>query len=181
MPKRLKRRPTHTVKIYTDGSAHGGYGGAAAILVASNGTTKEIVESFAPFYKKHPLSSKLSNITNQTMELVAVIIGLSTLKQPEPNAVYLRQVDVISDSAYVVNCFHEAWIHKWRQNGWKNYKGKPVVNRELWETLDALQACFDVTWKKVKGHDGHVMNERADKLAVAARHRAEELVAGRKY
>lgn len=167
--KKLVRRPTQTVRIYTDGSAHEGFGGAAAILVSSRGQEKEVVRSFSPFYRVGKHKAPFSNITNQTMEIMAVIIGLSALKRPPRDAAFLRQVTVISDSAYVVNCYKDGWIHNWRQNGWKNYKGKPVVNRELWETLDALVEMFDVIFKHVKGHNGHAMNERADQLAVAAR------------
>lgn len=170
--KKLVRRPNQSVTIYTDGSAYDGYGGAAAILVSSRGAEKVVTESFAPFYKKSKSQTRFSNITNQTMELMAVIIGLQSLKPPEPNPVFLREVTIVTDSAYVSNCYKEGWITNWRANGWKNYKGKPVANRELWETLDALVSMFDVIFKHVRGHRGHEMNERADELAVAARKKA---------
>lgn len=102
-----------------------------------------------------------TSTTNQRMELTAALEGLRSVEGH-------RQVDLYSDSAYVVNCFREKWYERWRRNGWKNAQKKPVENRDLWEALIAAAERHAVTWHKVPGHAGDVMNERADRLARAA-------------
>ena len=79
-----------------------------------------------------------------------------------------RRVGVYSDSAYVVNCFRDKWYERWLRNGWKNSQKKPVENRDLWEALIAEVERHQVTWHKVAGHSGDPLNDRADRLAVAA-------------
>jgi ribonuclease HI len=102
-----------------------------------------------------------TSTTNQRMELTAALEGLRSVDGR-------RQVDLYSDSAYVVNCFRDKWYERWRRNGWKNAQKKPVENRDLWEALIAASERHAVTWHKVAGHAGDVMNERADRLARAA-------------
>jgi ribonuclease HI len=96
--------------------------------------------------------------SNQTGELEAVIQGLSLLK---PGSV----VEVLTDSTYVINGATQ-WLAGWKAKGWKKADNKPVQHRERWETLDHLMNTRQVTFKKVKGHSGHPLNERADRLAV---------------
>lgn len=107
--------------------------------------------------------------TNQTAELMAAIKALSRLSRKRRWSVLVR-----SDSAYLVNCFREGWIENWRRKGWR-HKGGERPNRTLWETLEALVAFHDVEFEHVKGHSGDTYNERADRLAVAARERAVRL------
>ena len=78
-------------------------------------------------------------------------------------------LDVVTDSTYVANCFRDRWFVRWQQKGWRNSKGQPVVNRDLWEPLiDAfLEGRFGVP-RWVKGHSGDTMNDRVDELAVRA-------------
>lgn len=137
------------VEIYTDGACSGnpGPGGWAAILTYE-GHEKEI-------------SGGETQTTNQRMELKAVEQALHHLKEP---------CDVVlhSDSAYVVNCFKQKWYVGWQKNGWKNSKGDPVQNRDLWELLLAEVERHTVHFEKVKGHAGVEMNERCDELARAA-------------
>jgi ribonuclease HI len=102
--------------------------------------------------------------SNQTGELEAVIQGLALLK---PGSV----VEILTDSAYVMNGATQ-WLAGWIAKGWKKADGKPVQHRERWETLAGLLETRCVTFRKVKGHSGHPLNERADKLAVAAMARA---------
>jgi ribonuclease HI len=143
---------TRDVLIYTDGSSspvdHSG--GWAAILIA--GTRARVVQGWEV------------DTTNQRMELRAAIGGLSALKRTRR-----WEVKVYSDSAYLVNCFLQGWLAKWRQNGWYTYRNKPVANRELWEQLELLAKRHDVEFEHVKGHAGHVLNERVDRLASEAR------------
>jgi len=142
----------YDVLIYTDGSSSvaNGSGGWAAVLIA-NGREK-VVTGYE------------SNTTNQRMELQAAIGGLTALKTGRR-----WKVKVVSDSAYLVNCFRQQWIANWKSNGWRNYRNKPVANQELWATLESLVVQFDVEFEHVKGHAGHALNERVDRLASEAR------------
>jgi len=108
-------------------------------------------------------SGKVLNTTNNRMELQAVIKGL---KRFSPNA----HVEVISDSAYVVDCFKNHWYVKWRKMNWHGSSGKEVKNRDLWEELLDIVAIFDdrITWTHVRGHAGHQWNELCDQLASRA-------------
>lgn len=134
------------VIIYTDGACSGnpGPGGWAAILQYGD-TSKEI-------------SGGEQSTTNQRMEIRAVLEALRCLKQP-------CDVTIYSDSAYVINCFRQKWHVNWRRNGWKNAKGDPVQNRDLWEALFAEAERHQICFEKVKGHAGVALNERCDELA----------------
>jgi ribonuclease HI len=139
------------VEIYTDGACSGnpGPGGWAAIL-SYNGKEKE-------------LSGNMPNTTNNRMELFAVISGIGALKEP-------CNVDIYSDSAYVVNAFNKNWINNWQTNGWLTKDKKPVENSDLWKLLLQIIRIkkHDVTFHKVKGHADHPENIRCDTLAKAA-------------
>jgi ribonuclease HI len=95
------------------------------------------------------------------MELQAVIEALRSLKEA-------CQVKLYSDSAYVVNCFKQGWMRNWLRNGWKNSKGQPVENQELWKQLNELMEKHRVEYIKVKGHSDNEFNNRCDELARAA-------------
>jgi ribonuclease HI len=135
------------VVIYTDGACSGnpGPGGWAAILMAG-GAKKE-------------LSGGEANTTNNRMELMGVISGLKALTRP-------CNVEVHSDSAYVVNAFSQNWIGKWASNGWKNSAKADVANTDLWKELLELTKIHNVTFVKVKGHADNDYNNRCDELAV---------------
>ncbi len=137
------------VTIYTDGacSENPGPGGWGAILMY-DGHRKEI-------------SGAESLTTNNRMELTAAIEALSRLKYP-------CKVLLYSDSAYLVNCFNNRWHVGWQRNGWKNSKGQPVENQDLWKRLLELLEQHDVTFIKVKGHSDNEWNNRCDELARAA-------------
>ena len=134
------------VTIYTDGACSGnpGPGGWAAVLMY-NGQKKEI-------------SGGQKDTTNNIMEITAVIKGLETLKFP-------CEVDLYSDSAYVVNCFSQGWIYNWIKNNWKTSDKNPVKNKELWERLYDLTKKHKVNFIKVKGHSDNEFNNRCDELA----------------
>ncbi|MCQ2466161.1 MAG: ribonuclease HI [Clostridia bacterium] len=137
-----------SVDIYTDGACSGnpGPGGWGAILMAS-GHKKEI-------------SGGEKQTTNNRMELCAVIFALEELKRP-------CEVNIYSDSAYVVNAFHQNWIDGWIRNGWRNSAKAPVANSDLWIRLIELTKIHNVTFHKVKGHADNEFNNRCDELAVA--------------
>ena len=134
------------VTIYTDGACSGnpGPGGWGAILMYQ-GNKKEI-------------SGGKKNTTNNEMELTAVIEALKMLKFP-------CQVDLYSDSAYVVNAFLQNWIGNWVKNNWKTSSKEPVKNQELWKELYELTKTHQVKFIKVKGHSDNEYNNRCDELA----------------
>ncbi len=134
------------VTIYTDGACSGnpGPGGWGAILMYQ-GNKKEI-------------SGGKKNTTNNEMELTAVIEALKMLKFP-------CQVDLYSDSAYVVNAFLQNWIGNWIKNNWKTSSKEPVKNQELWKELYELTKTHQVKFIKVKGHSDNEFNNRCDELA----------------
>lgn len=136
------------VKIYTDGACSGnpGPGGWAAILL-SQGAEKVI-------------SGYESATTNNRMELTAAAEALAMLRKP-------CDVDLYSDSAYLVSAFNQRWLDNWQNNGWKNSAKQPVSNPDLWQRLLALSRQHNVTWIKVKGHADNEFNNRCDQIAVS--------------
>ena len=137
------------VDIYTDGACSGnpGPGGWGAIL-CYNGVEKEI-------------SGGEPHTTNNRMELLGVITALSMLKEP-------CEVTLYSDSQYVTNAMTRGWAQKWKAQGWMRTKKDPALNADLWDKLLNLCDTHKVTFVWVKGHNNHPMNERCDRLAVAA-------------
>ena len=137
---------------YTDGACSGnpGPGGWGVLLIAREGT--EVL-------KERELSGGEAMTTNNRMELLAAISALETLAKPSV-------LTIVTDSAYVKNGVTE-WIHSWKRNGWRTAGRDPVKNAELWQRLDLAQARHKVQWRWIKGHAGHVENERADALARA--------------
>jgi ribonuclease HI len=133
------------VAIYTDGASSGnpGPGGWGAILLY-RGHRKEL-------HGGDPAT------TNNRMELTAAIRALEALKRPS-------KVDLFTDSQYVRGGITE-WMPAWRRNGWKTAAKKPVKNIDLWQELHRLSEIHDIKWHWLKGHAGHVENERADELA----------------
>ena len=92
------------------------------------------------------------------MELRAAIEGLTAITDA-------RDVDLHTDSLYVMNCFVQRWWVRWEKNGWLGSAKQPVANRDLWESLIAETRRHDVAWHWVKGHSGHPLNDRVDLLA----------------
>ena len=146
--------PETKVNIYTDGACSGnpGPGGYGTILVHtdSNGVKHE-----------KELSEGFKCVTNNQMELLAVIIGLETLKKP-------CSVTLYSDSKYVIDAFEKKWIDGWIKKGWKTAGKTPDKNVDLWKRLLAAKEKHEVEFVWVKGHAGHEYNERCDSLAVSA-------------
>jgi ribonuclease HI len=134
-----------TVEIYTDGACRGNPGpGGWGVLLKSKGREKEL-------YGGDP------ETTNNRMELTAAIQGLAALTRP-------ARVTLTTDSQYVRKGITE-WISNWKKNGWVNSAKKPVANADLWKRLDELASEHEIDWCWVKGHSGHVENERVDELA----------------
>ena len=146
------------VKLFSDGACSGNGkegncpGGYGTILQAFN--KGQIVA-------EREYSQGYINTTNNRMELLGVIKGLESLTKP-------CDIEIISDSKYVIDAFNQKWIDSWIKNGWKNSKKDPVKNRDLWERLLELIKPHNVKFTWVKGHNDHEENERCDKLAVNA-------------
>ena len=136
------------VIIYTDGACSGnpGPGGWGTILMY-NGNKKEI-------------SGAKNNTTNNVMELTAALEGLKMLKFP-------CEVELYSDSAYLVNSFSQGWIYNLKKNNWKTASKEPVKNKEIWEEIYNLTQIHKVKFIKVKGHADNEFNNRCDEMAVA--------------
>ena len=136
------------VKIYTDGACSGnpGPGGWGAILL----------------YGEHrkELSGGAAETTNNRMELQGVIAGLEALLAP-------CEVDLYTDSRYIVDAIEKRWVYRWRANGWMRDKKEPAKNPDLWQALLALLETHKVTFHWVKGHADNPYNNRCDELAVA--------------
>lgn len=105
--------------------------------------------------------------TSQRMELTALVMALQFLR--DEWSWHCDPISVHTDSSYLKNCFTKGWYKTWERNGWRNSKGEPVANRDLWETLIPLVHSRAPKWYKVGGHKGIDLNERCDTLAVAAR------------
>lgn len=133
------------IELFTDGACSGnpGPGGWGALL--RMGTTEK------------ELFGGEVQTTNNRMEMMAVIEGLRALTRPVKATVY-------TDSQYVQKGITE-WIHGWKARGWKTAAKEPVKNVDLWQALDKEAARHQLEWRWVKGHAGHVENERADALA----------------
>lgn len=143
------------VDLYTDGACSGnpGAGGYCAILIY-NGVEKII-------------SGAEDQTTNNRMELLAVIQGLKALKES-------CDVDVYSDSQYVVDAFNQNWIVSWQMNGWRTAGKKDVKNIDLWQELINLTQIHNVKFIKVKGHADNENNNRCDKIAVSEYKKLQE-------
>lgn len=133
------------IHIYTDGACKGNPGpGGWGALLQYRGRELELFGGEA-------------DTTNNRMELMAVIRGLSALKRRS-------KVLLVTDSKYVMQGMQE-WLAGWKRRGWKTASKQPVKNQDLWQQLDELVQQHDVEWQWVAGHTGHPGNERADDLA----------------
>ena len=135
---------------YTDGACSGnpGPGGWGVLMVAKEGSS---------VIKTKDLSGGTVETTNNQMELTAAIMALEALEKPS-------KITIITDSSYVKDGITK-WIFAWKKNGWKTAAKKSVKNEELWKRLENATQIHDVSWEWIKGHAGHLENERADELA----------------
>ena len=141
--------------LYTDGASSGNPGpGGYGVVLKCAGHEKEMSGGFI-------------RTTNNRMELLAVIKGLEAIKWQN------AEVEVYSDSSYVVNAVNEGWLRNWERKGWKKVK-----NPDLWIRFLNVYRMHQVTFHWLKGHNGHPENERCDRLAVASG--AGALAAGKK-
>ena len=142
-----------TVVIYTDGACIGnpGPGGYGAVLLQGE--------------RRREISGGFRLTTNNRMEIMAVVAALEALNKPS-------QVQVYSDSQYVVNAMSKGWAARWKANGWRRNKREMAINPDLWERLLGLCQTHEVEFRWLRGHSGVRENERCDRLAVAASRQA---------
>lgn len=138
------------IVIYTDGGAinnpgPGGYG----VVIEKGGDRQEFSGGF-----------RLT--TNNRMEMTGAIVALEELGETA------KKIHLFSDSSYLVNGVQKGWAKKWKAKGWKKSDGQPAVNKDLWQRVLDLLDLADVSFHWVKGHAGNELNERCDRLAVAA-------------
>lgn len=134
------------IEIYTDGACSGNPGpGGYGVVMLYNGTRKE-------------LSGGDNPTTNNRMEIMGVIKGLQSLKEP-------CEVKLYSDSRYVVDAIEKGWARKWKKNNWMRTATDKALNADLWEVLLKLLDIHKVRFIWVKGHASNVENERCDELA----------------
>jgi len=138
-------RPLKKVDIFTDGACKGNPGpGGWGVILRMGRHEKE-------------MSGSDPSTTNNRMEMTAVIRGLKALIEP-------CEVTIYTDSRYVIDGITK-WVHGWKRNGWVNASKQPVRNADLWHDLIEVAQRHTIEWQWVKGHNGHVENERVDKLA----------------
>ncbi len=143
------------VDIYTDGACSGnpGPGGWAAILIYNG--------------RERVLSGGEAQTTNNRMELMGVISALQALKEP-------CEVELWSDSRYVIDALEKGWAQSWKKKGWKKADKTPAKNPDLWEILLQLAEEHRLHYHWVKGHAENPYNNRCDALAVQERDRFTE-------
>lgn len=142
------------VKLYSDGSSKGnpGKGGYGTILKYIDSKGEEHIREFSAGYKL---------TTNNRMELMGCIIGLEALTKP-------CNVEIYSDSKYLVDAFNLHWVDSWLKNNFRRGKKDEVKNIDLWERLLKVKSIHNTKFVWVKGHAGHIENERCDFLATTA-------------
>lgn len=135
----------NSVTIYTDGACRGNPGpGGWGVIMRYKETEKEYFGGE-------------QETTNNRMEMTAIIESLQRLTRP-------CKVSIHTDSRYVIDGITK-WIMGWKKKNWKTSKNQPVKNDDLWKKIDSLVVDHDIAWHWVKGHAGHIDNERADELA----------------
>ena len=164
MGRWMPRAPAELVRLFTDGACSGNPGPGGWAFILQHPATGKTIES----------SGAEPETTNNRMELMGVIEGLSRLKRP-------CRVELVTDSQYVAKGISE-WMPNWKRQGWQRKEGrrlKPVFNVDLWQRIDALLGIHQVRVTHVLGINGHPENEACDRMAVDAyRKLVEEQNAG---
>ena len=147
MPRVAVKPKAKGIVIYTDGACSGnpGPGGWGALMIAGK-HQKEL------YGGEH-------ETTNNRMEMMAAIKAIEAIKPG-----YDGPITIFTDSVYLRDGITK-WIHGWKKRGWKKADKKPVLNKDLWQELDAIAQGRNIDWQWVKGHSGDPGNEKADELA----------------
>jgi ribonuclease HI len=141
----MEKNKKPPVEIYTDGACSGNPGPGGYGVILKYGGHERMISGYDPA------------TTNNRMEMTAAIEALKIIKKP-------CKIKICSDSSYVIKGITQ-WVKGWIKNNWVNSQKKPVLNRDLWEALHSLISHHDIEWVWVKGHEGHIENEKCDKLA----------------
>ena len=137
------------IDIYTDGACLGNPGpGGIGIVLLYNELEKKLSYGFL-------------DTTNNRMEMLAIIVALKSLKKP-------CNIDLYSDSRYVIDALTKGWVLKWQANNWMRNNKDPALNVDLWEIMLDVMKGHRVNFIWVKGHSGNKYNEICDKLAQSA-------------
>lgn len=146
------------IRMFTDGacSCNPGPGGYAAVINLPKGNV--IVSGYE------------ENTTNNRMELMAVIKGMNKVLEMIYQGMSIKKLEIISDSAYVINAINKNWLTSWKESNFRNAKGENIKNVDLWSKLEEQVIIFEfikieVCFTKVKGHNGNYFNEMADEIA----------------
>ena len=146
------------IKIYTDGACYGNPGPGGWSVVITSGKKLKVLFGYE------------IETTNNRMELTAILNALEWCAKKE-----ISNVEIYSDSAYVVNAINQFWVKKWLANGWKNSKKEEVKNSDLWKRFIYYNKRVKAKFIKVKGHNKDTLNEMADKRAVEESMKAKYL------
>lgn len=146
------------VRMFTDGacSCNPGPGGYAAVI---NLPKRNVI-----------VSGYEENTTNNRMELMAVIKGMNKVLEMIYQGMSIKKLEIISDSAYVINAINKNWLTSWKETNFRNAKGENIKNVDLWSKLEEQVIIFEfikieLCFTKVKGHNGNYFNEMADEIA----------------
>jgi len=169
---------TDSITIFTDGSSRGnpGPGGWGAVITHNSKVKSQNLKAGSSLSKpimnqNHgaivvEIGGGEKNTTNNRMELMAAIQGLKKTKNSKVKSQNLGLITLYTDSSYVINGITK-WVKGWKRNGWQTKTRQSVLNRDLWEELDALNERLSVKWQYVGGHVGILGNERCDHIATA--------------
>ncbi len=153
------------MQIYTDGSSLGnpGPGGWGFVIIKNEelGIKNDI-----------EIGGYEKNTTNNRMELLAVIESFKYIKKSD----FLnKKITIFADSNYVLSGV-TSWVYNWEKNGWRTANKKEVLNQDLWKELISLvrESNLKINWEKVKGHSGHIYNDKADEIATNCAKRQEK-------
>ena len=154
--------PAELITIHTDGACSGNPGpGGFAAIIQSDRRPEQVITGGDP------------DTTNNKMEMAAVIEALRVINSEA--MVEDARIQVRSDSQYVTNGFNQNWLRNWVRNNWRNGRGQPVANKDLWLQLMTEAKHLNVQWVWVRGHSGDPMNERCDRLAVQEAENSREM------
>lgn len=142
--------------IFSDGASRGNPGpGGYGVVVATDDSVAE-------------LGGRKDDTTNNQMELMGVIEGLTYLKNKNETG----DVTIYTDSSYVINGITK-WMYGWQKNGWQTKEKKDVLNKEFWQRLVEVSRSFDIDWQLLPGHAGVPGNERCDEIATSFADKSE--------
>jgi len=155
-----------TLEIYTDGSSLGNPGPGGWGVVIINNEEPTSTTGGLKIKNDIELGGGEKNTTNNRMELQAVIEAFKYISTLKDQINEIKKVNIFADSNYVLLGI-TSWVNNWEKNGWRTANKKEVLNQDLWKELIILVRIYGnkINWGKVKGHSGHIYNDKADEIA----------------